>query len=91
MILCQSLTKIPRVVRLNADNIFLNSIASSAERDMIMDENMYQLASDVKGKREAKQLYHDIVSSAPFVFLCIECHRQNVTKYSDYLKKYIAD
>jgi hypothetical protein len=91
MILCQSLTKIPRVVRLNADNIFMNSIASSAERDMIMDENMYQLASDAKGKREAKQLYHDIVSSAPFVFLCIECHRQNVTKYADYLKKYVAD
>lgn len=90
-VLCQSLTKIPRVVRLNADCIWLNSIASSAERDMIMDENLYQLASDIKGKREAKQLYHDVVASEPFVFLCIECHRQNVTKYSDYLKKYRAE
>jgi len=91
MILCQSLTKIPRVVRLNADCIWLNSISSSIEREMIMSENLYLLASDTQGKREARQLYHDIVSSAPFVFLCIECHRQNVTKYADYLKKYVAD
>ncbi len=91
MILCQSLTKIPRVVRLNADCIWLNSISSSIEREMIMSENLYLLASDTQGKRDARQLYHDIVSSAPFVFLCIECHRQNVTKYSDYLKKYVAD
>jgi hypothetical protein len=89
-VLCQSLTKIPRVVRLNADCIWLNSIASSAERDMVMDENMYQLASDAAGKRAAKQLYHDVVASEPFVFLCIESHRQNVTEYSDYLKKYKA-
>ena len=56
-----------------------------------MSENLYLLASDTQGKREARQLYHDIVSSAPFVFLCIECHRQNVTEYADYLKKYVAD
>ncbi len=91
MILCQSLTKIPRVVRLNADNIFLNCCSSSVERDQLMDENMYVLASDAQGKRHAKQLYHDIVTSEPFMFLCIENHRQNVTKYSDYLKKYKAD
>lgn len=91
MILCQSLTKIPRVVRLNADNIFMNTISSSGEREMIMDECLYILASDIKGKRAAKKLYHDIVASEPFLFMVIECHRQNVTKHSHYLKKYVAD
>jgi hypothetical protein len=90
-ILCQSLTKIPRVVRLNADNIFLNSIASSIERGLLFDENLYSLASDTKGKQEARQLYHDVVTSAPFCFLCIEAHRQNVATYADYLKRYIAE
>ena len=56
-VLCQSLTKTPRVVRMNCDMIFFNAIASMRERDIIFDENMYMVDSSVKSKRQARSLY----------------------------------
>ena len=90
-ILSQSLTKISRVVRLNCDRIFLNSVASCKERDMLLDENFYLIKSDRQGKDEGRQLYHDLVSSAPFQFIVIENHKQNITTYNDYIKKFKAE
>ena len=89
-ILSQSLTKISRCCRLNCDRIFLNSVASCHERDLVLDENFYLIKSDRQGKQEGRQLYHDLVSSAPFQFIVIENHKQNITEYKDYLKKFKA-
>jgi len=90
-ILAQSLTKIPRVCRLNADNIFMNAIASERERQMVLDENMYLIDGSRQGKNEGRDLYQGLVTSEDFLFMVIENWRQNVTKYSDYIKKYKAD
>ena len=90
-ILAQSLTKIPRVCRLNADNIFMNAIASERERGMVLDENMYLVDGSRQGKNEGRDLYQNLVTSEDFLFMVIENWRQNVTKYSDYIKKYKAD
>lgn len=89
-ILSQSLTKISRVCRLNCDRIFLNSIASCCERDMVLDENFYIIKSDRQGKQEGRKLYHDLVSYAPYQFIVIENHKQNIINYSDYIKKFKA-
>jgi hypothetical protein len=90
-ILSQSLTKVPRVVRLNADNIFLNTIPSQTELEMILNENFYILDSSRSGKQEGRQLYHDLVTKDDFVFIVIENYKQNCTCYSDYLKWAKAD
>ena len=90
-ILSQSLTKIPRVVRLNCDCIFLNNIASALERDMILDENFYRIASGRKNKQIGKDLYHGLVTKDDFVFVCVENHRQNIKEYKDYIKTIKAD
>lgn len=90
MILCQSLTKIPRVVRLNCDMIFLNMISSQTELNMILDENFYLLDSSIAGKRAGRELYHNLVTSEPFQFIAIQNYKQNCTCYNDYLKTYKA-
>jgi hypothetical protein len=90
MILCQSLTKVPRVVRLNTDNIFLNSIASCTELNMVLDENMYLIDGSLRGKRNGRQLYNHLVMSEDYQFIVVENHRQNIKEYKDYIKKYKA-
>jgi len=90
VILSQSLTKISRVTRLNADNIFFNTIPSRIELEMIMCENMYILDSSREGMKKARKLYHDLVISTPFQFIVLENHRQNCVEYSDYIKSYKA-
>jgi len=90
LILCQSLTKIPRVVRLNADNIYLNAIASERERSMVLDENFYLIDGSRTGKNEGRALYQSIVTSEPYMFVVIENHKQNCVCYADYVKKYKA-
>ncbi len=90
LILCQSLTKIPRVVRLNADNIYLNAIASERERSMVLDENFYLIDGSRAGKNEGRALYQEIVTSEPYMFVVIENHKQNCKCYADYVKKYKA-
>ena len=89
-ILSQSLTKIPRVVRLNADMIFLNMIASAKERELLMDENLYLIATDMNGKREARKLYENLVMEKDYQFIVIENYKQNIRTYADYIKKFRA-
>jgi len=89
-ILSQSLTKIPRVVRLNCDQIFLNMIASAKERELILDENLYLIATDMTGKREARKLYEDLVMEKDYQFIVIENYKQNIRTYADYIKKFRA-
>jgi hypothetical protein len=90
-ILAQSLTKIPRVCRLNCDNIFLNAIASEHERAMVLDENMYLIDGSRQGKNMGRNLYQSLVASDDFVFMVIENWRQNATEYKHYIKKIKAD
>jgi len=84
-ILAQSLTKIPRVVRLNTDIIFLNQISSLKEVELVLDENLYILSSTLEEKRSAKQLYYDIVLKDDFAFMAICNYKQNCREYKDYL------
>jgi hypothetical protein len=90
-ILSQSLTKVPRVVRLNCDHIFMNNIASSLERDMILQENFYRVASGRKNTQIGRDLYYSLVSKEDFTFLVVENHRQNIKEYKDYIKTIKAD
>jgi hypothetical protein len=89
-ILSQSLTKIPRVIRLNTDHIFLNSIGSSMELNMILDENFYILDGSRQGKNDGRTLYNDLIIQQDYQFIVIENWRQNVRQYSDYVKTYRA-
>jgi len=91
VVLAQSLTSIPRTVRLNCDYIFFNNISSERERQIIFDENLYVVDGSIQGKRDARALYNDLVKSQDYMFVCIENHRQNIKEYSDYIKKYVAD
>jgi len=90
-ILCQSLTKIPRVVRLNCDCIFFNAIASMMELNMILDENFYIISSSREGKKEGRQLYEDLVKKEDFNFIGVMNYKQNCCCYADYLRTYKAD
>ena len=91
MILSQSLTKISRVCRLNCDNIFLNTIPSKIELEMVLSENFYILDSSRQACSRARQMYHDLVVQTPYQFICIENWRQNVTQFNEYIKKYRAE
>lgn len=90
-VLCQSLTKVPRVVRLNCDTIFFNAIASMRELEMILDENMYVVSSSREGKKEGRKLYEDLVKEKDFQFIGILNYKQNCKTYSDYIRTYTAN
>ena len=90
-ILSQSLTKVPRVVRLNCDILFFNAIASMKELELILDENFFVIGSSRDGKREGRTLYESLVQSEDFNFIGILNFKQNCTKYSDYITVYKAD
>lgn len=90
-ILSQSLTKIPRTIRLNCDTIFFNAIASMRELELILDENFFIISSSREGKREGRTLYENLVKAADFNFIGIMNFKQNCTKYSDYITVYKAD
>lgn len=90
-ILCQSLTKVPRVCRLNCDTIFFNAIASMRELEMILDENMYVVSSSREGKREGRTLYENLVKEKDYQFIGVLNYKQNVKDYVDYLRTYTAD
>jgi len=91
MILSQSLTKISRVCRLNCDNIFLNSIPSKIELEMVLSENFFLLDSSRSACARARNLYHELVVKQDYQFLVLENWRQNVTMFSDYIKLYRAE
>lgn len=90
-ILCQSLTKVPRVCRLNCDTIFFNAIASMRELEMILDENMYVVSSSREGKREGRTLYENLVKEKDYQFIGVLNYKQNVKDYGDYLRTYTAN
>ena len=90
-ILCQSLTKVPRVCRLNCDCIFFNAIASMRELEMILDENMYVISSSREGKREGRTLYEELVKEKDYQFIGVLNYKQNCKCYADYLRRYVAD
>jgi len=90
LILSQSLTKIPRVVRLNTDIIFLNAISSEHERAMVLDENFYIVNGSRAGKNEGRDLYQKLVTSEDFMFIAICNYKQNCSEYCDYIFKYKA-
>lgn len=90
-ILCQSLTKVPRVVRLNVDTIFFNAIASMHELEMILDENFYIISSSRDGKKEGRRLYEELVKEKDFQFIGVLNYKQNCKFYHDYLRTCVAD
>jgi hypothetical protein len=89
-ILSQSLTKIDRVIRLNTDLFIFNSISSSRELELVMDECFFVLDNSREGKRCGKDLYKKLITEEDFQFVVIENYKQNVKSYSDYIKKYKA-
>jgi len=90
MILAQSLTKIPRVVRLNCDVIFLNQISSMKELEMVTDENLFLLDSSRNGKKQGRDLYHKLVQSEDFQFIAVANYTQNSKTFEDYIFTYKA-
>ena len=90
VILAQNLTSIPRLVRNNVDLMIFNNISSMRELDIVMDENFFLLDSSRDGKKEARKLYNDLVTSKDFLFIVVENYKQNIREYKDYIKWYTA-
>jgi len=90
-ILSQSLTKVPRVVRLNVDLMFFNAIASMKELEMILEENFYVVSSSRDGKKEGRELYEQLVKAKDFQFIAILNYKQNCRTHGDYIRVYTAD
>lgn len=90
-ILSQSLTKVPRVVRLNIDMLFFNAIASMKELEMILDESFYVVSSSRDAKREGRALYEELVKGKDFQFISILNYKQNCRCYADYIRTFVAD
>ena len=61
-VLSQSLTKIPRVVRLNCDCMMMNQVSSSNELALVADENLYITSHSRDEKRRAMEYYENIVN-----------------------------
>lgn len=90
-ILCQSLTKVPKVCRLNTDTIFFNAISSMNELELILEENMYLICSSREGKKEARRMYEELVKQKDFQFIGILNFKQNCRCYADYIRTYKAN
>lgn len=89
-ILSQSLTKIPRVVRLNSDIIMFNAIASAVELDLLLMENFYLIDGSRDGRKQGRKLYNDLVVQEDYLFVVVDNSKQNVKAYKDYIYKYKA-
>ncbi len=89
-ILSQSLTKIPRVVRLNCDCMIMNQISSSNELKLVADECLYITSHDLESKRIAMKYYESIVNE-PYSFCIVELFRNNIVNLADYIKKIKAN
>ena len=89
-ILSQSLTKIPRVVRLNSDIIMFNAIASAVELDLLLMENFYLIDGTRDGRKQGRQLYNELVVQEDYIFVVVDNSKQNCRCYSDYIYKYKA-
>ena len=91
LILAQSLTKIPKVCRLNCDTIFLAQLCSRLEQDLVFDENLYLLDGSCEGRKKARGLYDNLARSDDFIFVVLEVHRQNCTEFKHFIKTYKAE
>ncbi len=89
-VITQKICCIPTVCRCNADYIIFNNISSMTELDTVMNENFFLLSSSREGKKKARNLYNDLVTSEPFLFVVCENFRSNIKNYSDYLKKFVV-
>ena len=89
-IITQKICCLPTVCRCNADYIIFNNISSMTELDTVMNENFFLMDSSRDGKKIARNLYNDLVSSEPYLFVVCENHRSNIREYSDYIKKYVV-
>jgi hypothetical protein len=89
-IITQKICCLPTTCRCNADYIIFNNISSMTELDTVMNENMFLMDSSRDGKKIARNLYNDLVSSEPYLFVVCENHRSNIREYSDYIKKYVV-
>ena len=91
MIITQKICCLPTICRCNADYIMFNNISSMTELDTVMNENFFLKDSSRDGKKKARNLYNELVSSRPYLFIICENHRSNINEYSDYVKSYVAD
>ena len=91
MIITQKICCLPTICRCNADYIIFNNISSMTELDTVMNENFFLKDSSRDGKKKARNLYNELVSSKPYLFIICENHRANIHEYSDYIKSYVAD
>ncbi len=89
-VLSQSLTKVPRVVRLNTDHLFLNQMSSSVELEMILQENFYILDASRQGKVKGRDLYNSLVTKEDYQFIVVANYKQNSRSFKDYVFKYKA-
>ena len=89
MILTQSLTAVPRIIRLQTDMLFCGKVASRKEREMLAYEYLC-LQSDRDGIGDAYHTMDSICYSAPFRFLVISCHKQDRREHKDYVTYYNA-
>ena len=89
-IITQKICCLPTTCRCNADYIIFNNISSMTELDTVMNENFFLLSSSREGKKIARNLYNELVTSEPYLFVVCENHRSNIREYKDYIKKYIV-
>ena len=89
-IITQKICCLPTTCRCNADYIIFNNISSMTELDTVMNENFFLMDSSRDGKKIARNLYNDLVSSEPYLFVVCENHRSNIREYKDYIKKYVV-
>lgn len=90
ILMTQSLTKVSRVQRLNCDCMLMNAISSAKELEMIMDEYFFVLDSSRQGKRETRQMYHNLVNSKDYRFIVVENWRSNKRQLEDFIKLFDA-
>lgn len=90
ILMTQSLTKVSRVQRLNCDCMLMNAISSAKELEMILDEYFFVLDSSRQGKRETRQMYHDLVNSKDYRFIVVENYRSNKRQLEDFVKLFDA-
>ena len=92
ILISQSFTKIPRVVRIQADLIIFSQISSRKEQDLILDEAFYILDGSLAGRREGRDLYNKLATSDDYVFIVVEQFREGkIRSYADYIKITKAD
>ena len=91
IVITQKICMIPCVCRTNADYIMFNNIASMRELEVVLDENFFLLDSSRDGKKKARNIYNELVTSQEYLFIICENYRSNIKSYRDYVKSYVAN